>query len=251
MPVVVEGETGTGKEWAARDSLRQRGAFTDARSALQDLIEVAHRGTLFLARGQQAAARRHFAGAARAGTASAHRDRDQGPGHGARRRSPQPAEWPVQLQRLGPGGGVAGRPARIDLRAELHASLELLVKASAHLGARLQLGPLKLALRIDVSAFAQLIVKLCAQLRLRLEVDLGRPNLPELRQCRYLDARNVRGPFPFAALNDRPCWSCLGLATAPRCSRSAARRSTPNGRRRSRRCNRNSYRSREVKRRFA
>jgi hypothetical protein len=90
---------------------------------------------------------------------------------------------------------------RIDLRAEVRACLQLLVTASASLGARLQLGPLKLSLRIDVSAFAKLIVKLCAQLRLRLDVDLGRPNVPELSQCRYLDARNVRGPgFPFAAL---------------------------------------------------
>jgi len=94
----------------------------------------------------------------------------------------------------------AGR-ARVDLQAELRAPIEVLVRASAHLGARLQLGPLKLSLRVDLSVFAQLIVKLCAQLRLRLDVDLGRPNVPELRQCRFLDARNVRGPFPFAALN--------------------------------------------------
>ena len=90
---------------------------------------------------------------------------------------------------------------RIDLQAELRASLEVLVRASAHLGARLQLGSLKLTLRIDVSAFAQLIVKLCAQLRLRLDVDLGRPNMPDLRACRLIEARNVRTPaFPFPAL---------------------------------------------------
>jgi hypothetical protein len=91
--------------------------------------------------------------------------------------------------------------SHIDLKAELHASLEALVQASAHLGARLQLGPLKLSLRIDFSAFAQLIVKLCAQLRLRLETDLGKPNLPDLRACRVLDARNAgTSAFPFAAL---------------------------------------------------
>ncbi len=91
--------------------------------------------------------------------------------------------------------------SQIDLKAELHASLEALVQASAHLGARLQLGPLKLSLRVDVSVFAQLIVKLCAQLRLRLEADLGRPNLPDLRACRVLDVRNAgTGAFPFAAL---------------------------------------------------
>jgi hypothetical protein len=94
----------------------------------------------------------------------------------------------------------AGR-ARVDLQADLRASIEVLVRASAHLGARLQLGPLKLSFRVDLSVFAQLIVKLCAQLRLRLDADLGRPNIPELRQCRFLEARNVRGPFPFAALN--------------------------------------------------
>ena len=93
----------------------------------------------------------------------------------------------------------AGR-ARVDLQAELRASIEVLVRASASLGARLQLGPLKLSLKVDLSVFAQLIVKLCAQLRLRLEADLGRPNTPELRQCQFLEARNVRGPFPFAAL---------------------------------------------------
>jgi hypothetical protein len=76
----------------------------------------------------------------------------------------------------------------------------VLVRASAHLGARLQLGPLNLALRIDVSVFAQLIARLCAQLRLRLDIDLGRPNVPELRQCRPIEARGVRGAFPFAAL---------------------------------------------------
>lgn len=90
---------------------------------------------------------------------------------------------------------------RIDLQAELRASLEVLVRASAHLGARLQLGPLKLTLRVDVSAFAHLIVKLCAQLRLRLDVDLGRPGVPDLRACRLIEARNVRTPvFPFPAL---------------------------------------------------
>ena len=90
---------------------------------------------------------------------------------------------------------------RIDLHAELRASLEVLVRASAHLGARLQLGPLKLTLRVDVSVFAQLIVKLCAQLRLRLEVDLGRPGIPDLRACRLIEARNVRTPaFPFPSL---------------------------------------------------
>ncbi len=94
----------------------------------------------------------------------------------------------------------AGR-TRADLQADLRASLEVLVRASASLGAKLRLGPLKLALRVDVSVFAQLVVKLCAQLRLRLDADLGRPNVPELRQCRLLEARGVRGrAFPFAAL---------------------------------------------------
>ena len=90
---------------------------------------------------------------------------------------------------------------RIDLQAELRATLEVLVKASAQLGARLQLGPLKLTLRVDVSVFAQLIVKLCTQLRLRLDLDLGKPNVPDLRACRLIEARNVRTPvFPFPAL---------------------------------------------------
>jgi DNA-binding NtrC family response regulator len=77
VPVVIEGETGTGKELAARaihygsprrdaafvpincgaipDSLieselfgHERGAFTDARASLEGLVEVADRGTLFL-----------------------------------------------------------------------------------------------------------------------------------------------------------------------------------------------------------
>ncbi len=91
---------------------------------------------------------------------------------------------------------------RIDLQADLRASLEVLVRASAHLGAQLRLGPLKLSLRVDLSAFAQLIVKLCAQLRMRLDIDLGRPNVPELRQCRFVEARGAQGPaFPFPALN--------------------------------------------------
>ena len=90
---------------------------------------------------------------------------------------------------------------RIDLQADLRASLEVLVRASAHLGAQLRLGPLKLSLRVDLSVFAQLIVKLCAQLRLRLDIDLGRPNIPDLRQCRFVEARGVKGPaFPFPAL---------------------------------------------------
>ena len=62
-----------------------------------------------------------------------------------------------------------------------------------HSARNLRLGPLNLSLRVDLSVFAQLIVKLCAQLRLRLDVDLGRPNVPDLRQCRLVNARNVRG----------------------------------------------------------
>jgi hypothetical protein len=90
---------------------------------------------------------------------------------------------------------------RIDLQADLRASLEILVRASASLGAQLRLGPLKLSLRVDLSVFAQLIVKLCAQLRLRLDIDLGRPNIPDLRQCRFVEARGAKGPaFPFPAL---------------------------------------------------
>ena len=58
---------------------------------------------------------------------------------------------------------------RIDLQAELRASLEVLVRASASLSAKLRLGPLKLALKIDASAFAQLVAKLCG-----LEEDLGK-----------------------------------------------------------------------------
>ena len=94
----------------------------------------------------------------------------------------------------------AGR-TRVDLQADLRASLEVLVRASATLGAKLRLGPLKLSLRVDVSVFARLIVKLCAQLRLRLDAELGRPGVPELAQCRLVEARGARGPaFPFAAL---------------------------------------------------
>jgi hypothetical protein len=93
----------------------------------------------------------------------------------------------------------AGR-TRIDLQAELRASIDVLLRASASLGAQLRLGPLKLTLKVDVSVFAQLIAKLCAQLKLRLDIDLGRPNLPELRQCKFIEARNVRGAFPFPAL---------------------------------------------------
>ena len=93
----------------------------------------------------------------------------------------------------------AGR-ARVDIQADLRASLEVLAKASASLSARLKLGPLGLTLRLDASAFAQLVVKLCAQLRLRLDVGLGRPNLPELTVCRPVEARNVKGAFPFGAL---------------------------------------------------
>ena len=93
----------------------------------------------------------------------------------------------------------AGR-TRIDLQADLRASLEVLVRASASLSAKLRLGPLKLALRIDASAFANLVAKLCAQIRLRIDVDLGRPNIPELRECRLIGAQGVRGAFPFAAL---------------------------------------------------
>ena len=77
VPVVIEGETGTGKELAARaihygsprrdaafvpincgaipDTLieselfgHERGAFTDARSSLKGLVDVANHGTLFL-----------------------------------------------------------------------------------------------------------------------------------------------------------------------------------------------------------
>jgi outer membrane protein OmpA-like peptidoglycan-associated protein len=90
---------------------------------------------------------------------------------------------------------------RIDLQADLRASLEVLVRASASLSAKLRLGPLKLVLKIDASAFAQLVAKLCAQIRLRIDVDLGRPNIPELRECRLNGAQGVRGAFPFAALN--------------------------------------------------
>jgi outer membrane protein OmpA-like peptidoglycan-associated protein len=90
---------------------------------------------------------------------------------------------------------------RIDLQADLRASLEVLVRASASLSAKLRLGPLKLVLKIDASAFAQLVAKLCAQIRLRIDVDLGRPNIPELRECRLNGAQGVRGAFPFAALS--------------------------------------------------
>lgn len=90
--------------------------------------------------------------------------------------------------------------ARIDLQADLRASLEVLARASASLSAKLRLGPLGLILKIDASAFAQLVVKLAAQLRLRIDVGLGRPNLPELTRCRPVGARNVRGSFPFPAL---------------------------------------------------
>jgi hypothetical protein len=93
----------------------------------------------------------------------------------------------------------AGR-ARVDIQADLRASLEVLARASASLSAKLRLGPLGLTLKLDASAFAQLVVKLCAQLRLRLDVGLGRPNLPELTVCRPVEARNVRGAFPFGAL---------------------------------------------------
>jgi hypothetical protein len=93
----------------------------------------------------------------------------------------------------------AGR-TRIDIRADLRASIEVLLRASASLGAKLRLGPLKLTLRVDVSVFAQLVAKLCAQLRIHIDANLGRPNLPELAQCRLVEARGVRGPFPFGAL---------------------------------------------------
>ncbi len=90
---------------------------------------------------------------------------------------------------------------RIDIQADLKASLEILVRASASLSGRLQLGPLGLTLRLDASAFAQLIVKVAAQLRIRLDIDLGRPNLPEIRVCRPLPVRAANGPFPFAVLS--------------------------------------------------
>lgn len=91
--------------------------------------------------------------------------------------------------------------ARIDIQADLRASLDVLARASASLAGKLRLGPLGLVLRLDASAFAQLIVKLTAQLRLRLDVGLGRPNIPDLSQCRLVEARGVRGgAFPFAAL---------------------------------------------------
>jgi hypothetical protein len=94
----------------------------------------------------------------------------------------------------------AGR-TRVDLQADLRASLEVLVRASASLGVKLRLGPLKLSLRVDVSVFAQLIVKLCAQLRLHIDANLGRPNIPELPACRIVGAPGARGPeFPFGAL---------------------------------------------------
>ncbi len=93
----------------------------------------------------------------------------------------------------------AGR-TRIDIRADLRASIEVLMRASASLGAKLRLGPLKLTLRVDVSVFAQLVAKLCAQLRIHIDANLGRPNLPELSQCRLVDVRGVRGAFPFGAL---------------------------------------------------
>jgi outer membrane protein OmpA-like peptidoglycan-associated protein len=93
----------------------------------------------------------------------------------------------------------AGRTV-VDLRADLRASLDVLVRASASLSAKLQLGPLGLALRIDASAFARLVVKLVAQLRLRLEIDLGRPNVPELIACRPMQGRAGPAGFAFDAL---------------------------------------------------
>src|SRR5690606_19477698 len=85
----------------------------------------------------------------------------------------------------------------IDIRAELRASLDVLVRASASLGAKLRLGPLGLVLKLDAQAFARLVVKLVAQVRLRLEVDLGRPRVPELTACRPLP---TRGQANFGAL---------------------------------------------------
>ena len=111
----------------------------------------------------------------------------------------------------------AGR-ARVDIQADLRASLEVLARASASLSGKLKLGPLGLTLRIDASAFAQLVVKLCAQLRLRLEVGLGRPNLPELTVCKPVEARNVKGAFPFGALAGPGILIVPDPVTVPRCS---------------------------------
>jgi outer membrane protein OmpA-like peptidoglycan-associated protein len=94
----------------------------------------------------------------------------------------------------------AGRSV-VDLRADLRASLDVLARASASLSAKLQLGPLGLALRIDASAFARLVVRLAAQIRLRLEVDLGRPNVPELAACRVIPGRATPAGFAFDALS--------------------------------------------------
>lgn len=83
----------------------------------------------------------------------------------------------------------------VDLRARLQTTLDLIVRASASLAGKLQLGPLGLVLRIDASVFARLVMRLATELRGQLSVAFAPRPLPERSGCTRVVATPTSGVY--------------------------------------------------------
>ena len=111
--------------------------------------------------------------------------------------------------------------ASVDLRAQVHATLDAIMRASASLGASLRVGPFGLRLRLNASVFARALVRLIGDARLQINTAI-RPNFPELQRCRPVAARAIGGRLRMADLAGPALLVVPGAGLGPATLRLAA-----------------------------